>query len=529
MPDAILLGLHISLTKEEKTMKRALIILCTMGIMVLAGCSKDDTAGKTGAAPEETVRDITLFCFNMGPVQSGLKEVEAAVNEISVPSIKVRVKLMISEVGSYPDQLSMMMSSQEKIDLTQAIALGSARFNNVVAQNQFMDIGDLLEKYAPELLKTVNGIIPNYLEGTRVNGKIYGVAGFFSKVTNYYYFVREDLLKKHSLSIDGIKNLDDLEAFLKKIKAAEPNMAALSAGSSDADILQMANGGYYNVGDSVVLDNVGDTSRLGAVFFTSPRKVVNLYKTPEYRKKLEWARRLYQAGLVYKDAAINTEMAEELVKANKVASWITGSELGAESAKSAITGYPIKALKLQSGLITTTAMRRFVWGIPSFSKEAEAAIKFLNLMYTDARITDLLNWGIEGRDYVQNPDGTIGYPEGITAQTVPYHSSDFIWGNQFITKIWEGNPPNLGEMRIKENREALPSVLMGFSYDPTPVQNELSSITNVIAQYRPSLESGTADPAVELPRFLKALDDAGADKIIAEIQRQLDVWWATKE
>jgi putative aldouronate transport system substrate-binding protein len=174
-------------------------------------------------------------------------------------------------------------------------------------------------------------------------------------------------------------------------------------------------------------------------------------------------------------------------------------------------------------------MRRFVWGVPSFSKEAEAAIKFLNLMYTDARVTDLLNWGIEGRDYVQRSDGPIGYPAGITAQTVPYHSSDFIWGNQFITKIWEGNPSNLSEMRVKENREALPSVLMGFSYDPTPVQNELSSITNVIAQYRPSLTSGTADPAVDLPRFLKALDDAGAEKVVAEIQKQLDAWWAAKD
>jgi putative aldouronate transport system substrate-binding protein len=512
---------------RRKKMKKVLFGFCIMTIMLLSSCQKKE-ASTASLSQEEMVRDITVFCFNMGPVQPGLKEVEDAVNEISVPTIKVRVRLMISEVGSYPDQLSMMMASQEKIDLTQAIALGSARFNNVVAQNQFMDIGDLLENHAPELLKAVNGVIPNYIEATRVNGKIYGVAGFFSKVTNNYYFIRNDILEKHKLSLDSIKNLDDLESFLEKLKTSEPNMAPLAAGSSDADILFLANGGFYNVGDLITYDNVGDTSLLGAVFFTDPRKVVNLYKTPEYRKKLERARKWYQAGLVYKDAAINTEMAEELVKANKVISWITPSELGAESAKSAISGYPIKALKLQPGLITTTGMRRFVWGVPSFSKEAEAAIKFLNLMYTDARVTDLLNWGIEGRDYVQRSDGTIGYPAGITAQTVPYHSSDFIWGNQFITKIWEGNPSNLSEMRVKENREALPSVLMGFSYDPTPIQNELSSITNVIAQYRPSLTSGTADPAIDLPRFLKALDDAGAEKVVAEIQKQLDAWWAAK-
>jgi putative aldouronate transport system substrate-binding protein len=291
----------------------------------------------------------------------------------------------------------------------------------------------------------------------------------------------------------------------------------------------MADGGFDKIGEPSPIDNLGDASRVGAVFLSDPRRVVNLYKTPQYKAKLERARRWFQAGYVYKDSAINTEMIEELIKNNKVVSYITGGELGTESAKTALTGHPIKALLIEPGTITTNAMRRFVWGVPSYSKNAEAALKFLNLMFIDADITNLLIWGIEGRDYTARPDGTIGYPPGVTASTVPYHSSDFIWGNQYIAKVWEGNPPNLRELSLKENKEAKPSILMGFSYDPTPVQNEISAITNVIAQYRPALECGSVDPATELPKFQKALDDAGADRVIAEIQKQLDAWWAAKK
>ncbi len=49
----------------------------------------------------------------------------------------------------------------------------------------------------------------------------------------------------------------------------------------------------------------------------------------------------------------------------------------------------------------------------------EAAMKFLNLTYTDADVINLLINGVEGRDYVLS-DGYVSYPEGQDASTVPY-------------------------------------------------------------------------------------------------------------
>ena len=49
-----------------------------------------------------------------------------------------------------------------------------------------------------------------------------------------------------------------------------------------------------------------------------------------------------------------------------------------------------------------------------------------------------------------------------------------------------------------------------------------------IEQYRLPLENGVIDPDENLPKFRQALKDAGIDTVIAEKQRQLDEWAATK-
>jgi putative aldouronate transport system substrate-binding protein len=506
-------------------MKRIIfaVLIIFIAVAFFTGCSKDQEAS--------AIPTITVIGGSMGPIP-GVPEVEAAVNAITEKEIGVRIKLSINEAGSYSQQVSLILSAQEKADLVTIFPGGPISFSVMVAQNQLMDIGDLLKQHGQDLLKATEAVIPGYINATSVGGKVYGVSGFYNKVLNEYFLAREDILNKHNISIASLKSLDDVEAVLAQLKTAEPNMSAiLPATNVSGSVISMEGGGFYeDFARPVTMDIFGSVMTPLAVSFESnPYNVVNVYKSAEYRKMLERVHRWYQAGYVYRDAAINTEMAEELVKSAKGITWLTASETGVEVNKTAQTGYPITVLKIAAGLISTGTMTKFGWGVPSYSKEGIAAVKFLNMLYTDERITNLLTFGIEGRDYVARPDGTIGYPEGVTAQTVPYHQVEFLFGNQFLMKVWEGNPPDFRQQLLKENREAPVSVLMGFLFNPESVQNELSAVTNVLDQYRAPLESGTIDSGTGLPEFLKALDDAGAEKIIAETQRQLDAWRAVNK
>jgi putative aldouronate transport system substrate-binding protein len=507
-------------------MKKIVIILIAVFVLVMA-CTKEKAPAGDGSTD---IRNITLVGTTMGPVPPGLPEVEAAINAITEKEIGVRVKLNILGIGSYPQQASLILTSQEKADLVTFIPGGPLGFSVMVSQNQLMDIGDLLNQYGNDLLKATDDVIPGFINATRVDGKVYGVSGFYNKVMNEYFLAREDILKKHNISIAGLGSLDDIEEVLAKLKNEEPNMSAIlpaSAGDSGA-LISMEGGNFFeDFADPVAMDIFGSImAPLAVSFVNDPFKAVNVYKSVPYKRMLDRAHRWYQAGYAYKDAAINTEMAEELVKSGKGIAWITSSETGVEVNKTAQTGFPITVFKITSGLISTGVMTKWGWGVPSYSKEGAAAIKFLNMLYTDERIVNLITFGIEGRDYIAKPGGTIGYPQGVTAQTVPYHVVEFLYGSQFLMKVWEGNPPDLRQQILKENREAPVSPLMGFLFNPVSVQNEVSAVTNVLAQYRPSLESGTVDPETELPEFLEALDAAGAEKIIAETQRQLDAWRA---
>lgn len=509
-------------------MKKKLIVvilgLCAF-LLFIPGCNRSGSRSEMNEA--SGIHEITLIGIVFGPIPRGLTEVEATLNTITEKEIGVRVKLNIFEAGSYNQQVGMVLSSQEKADVVLIMPGGATAFNVMVAQNQLMDIADLLNQYGQDLLKATDAVIPGFINATRVGDKVYGVSGFYNKVLNTYLLAREDILKKHDISIADLTSLDDVEMVLAKLKTAEPNMSALlPANGTIGSIISMEGGGFFeDFSHPVNYDIFGSVmSPLAVAFESDPFKVVNVYRSSHYKTMLERARHWYNAGYVYKDAAINTEMGETLAKMSKGITWITGSELGVETNKTAQVGFPITAHKITPGLISTGTMVKFSWGVSSYSKEGASAVKFLNMLYTDKRIINLLTFGIEGRDYVTKSDGTIGYPEGITAQTVPYHMVEFIYGNQYLMNVWEGNPSDLRQQALKENQEAPVSSTMGFLFNPVQVQNELSAVTNLLTQYRSALESGSVDPETELPKFLKALDDAGAQKIINETQKQLDAW-----
>jgi putative aldouronate transport system substrate-binding protein len=503
-------------------MKKIVVTVIAIFVLTMA-CTQEKAP--SGSGSQSDIRNITIIGTSMGPVPRGLPEVEAAINTITEKEIGVRVKFNIIEIGNYATQIGLIMASREKADLVITGPGGPMSFQVMVAQNQLLDIGELVNQYGQGLLKETEGIIKGFTNATRMAGALYGVGGLYNKVMNTYILARDDIIEKHGISIAGLNSFDDFETVLAKLKTAEPNMSAIVPANGSAIITMEGNAFFEDFTSPVYMDILDSVMQPLAVSFANdPYKVVNMYKSAEYKRMLERIRRWNQAGYVYKDAAINTEMGEELVKSAKGITWITASELGVEANKTSQIGFPIAVRQTASGLVTTGVITKWGWGVPSFSKEGAAAVKFLNALYTDERITNLLTWGIEGRDYVAKQDGTIGYPEGITASTVPYHQVEFLYGNQFLLKVWEGNPPDLRQQALRENQTAPVSALLGFVFNPASVQNEVSAITNLLTQYRPALECGSVDPGIELPKFLKVLDDAGAEKIIAEAQKQLDAW-----
>ena len=547
----ILIDLGGNMMKFKKLF--ALLLVMCLVVSLMGACGNSENAGTDNGAAQagedsdktatvagdtndaddaddeddEEIAEINMVYLTTSAIPSGLSDVEAAINEITEAEINTHVKLEVIEAGSYEQQVGLKSSSGEKVDLLLTFPAGSASFNNMTSQHQLMDISGYLEEFGQGVLDTAGELVSATSQGDAV----YGVTTYRSLVSGVYIVMRTDVLESLGLleKAQNMTSLTEYEEILQAVKDSEEwnYLAGIAASNTTGTCLPL--GGAYlaaeNFSDDYFYDQLGDLNKLIAIDPDgSDATVVNNFKTEEYKamylKMKEW----YDNGYVYRDVTTQSEAAEEYVKSNVVFSYFSLSEIGVESAKAAACGMPMTCVKLTTLPVTTSSCTKFVWTVPVSATEPEAAVKFLNMMYTDSRIANLLAWGIEGTHY-QVKDGVAYYMDGEDANNCAYHAADFLFGNQFLVLPWEGMDKNFREAAKAEMDSAVKSAYLGFSCDTSNLQNELSAVGNAIAEYLPSIDSGIAAES-DYEAFLEKLDKSGAQTIIDEYQTQLNAWIA---
>ena len=117
----------------------------------------------------------------------------------------------------------------------------------------------------------------------------------------------------------------------------------------------------------------------------------------------------------------------------------------------------------------------------------------------------------------------------MNAQTSGYVPAiSWAFGNQFLNYLWTTEDPDKWQKYLEYNDTAVKSNSLGFIPDLEPIKTEIAAVTNVWAEFMPGLETGSTDPEVYVPRANAKFKEAGLDKIIAEMQKQFDAWYAAK-
>lgn len=148
----------------------------------------------------------------------------------------------------------------------------------------------------------------------------------------------------------------------------------------------------------------------------------------------------------------------------------------------------------------------------------------INLLHTDQEIINLLNFGIEGTHFTLN--GNVMTQTEKSGQYAPGVAWEL--GNQFLNYVWSSEAPDKWEQFKKFNEGAKSSPALGFTFDSEPVKSEVGALANVLREYQKMLETGSVDLDKELPKFIAAQKSAGLDKVIAEKQKQLDEFLASR-
>jgi putative aldouronate transport system substrate-binding protein len=512
-------------------MKKSLYVIFSLVLVlafVLSACTSAKTATPAATEPpagtaaasteapaptEPPVQlDFYFTSFNKIPETDAIASVEEALNAITVPKINATIKLHPTFIANYNQQVNLALQSGEGIDVFHTLG----DFPQYVSQNKVIDITDMIDADAPEA-KAVVG--ETFLKTSTIQGRLYGIPDLKGYALAPVLAYRNDIMQEIGVDPASIKSVNDLTAVFEKVKAKYPDMIPLAPSNVGVSGLIQAIFGIDYLGD--------DYYSPKGVLVGDNLTVVDFYQTQEFKDAITLAREWYNKGYIMKDAATSTSTALELLTSGKAFSYIASySGNQAYVQISAQSGQDIKMVRVAQPYLGTSSVNALTHVVASTSKNPEEALKFINLLFTDKEVINLVIYGIEGRDYVKTDADHVKYPDGQDGSTVPYTAqlSCGIVGNQFIQYAMEGTDMADLELWDYENKNSSVSPAMGFTFDNSSVSNEVSAVVNVINEYLPSLQTGSVDPEVELPKFVEKLKAAGLDKIIAAKQSQLDAW-----
>ena len=139
---------------------------------------------------------------------------------------------------------------------------------------------------------------------------------------------------------------------------------------------------------------------------------------------------------------------------------------------------------------STSGVQENGWGISINCERPDKAMDFLNLLYTNADVANLLSYGIEGVHYEKVSDRIIKYPEGVNAGNVGYSKIFSTFGDTLQIYQFEPVTEEAIDECIEISENAAKSPTLGFSFDPQPVSTQVSNVTNAIAEYMLGLVVG---------------------------------------
>ncbi len=458
--------------------------------------------------------------FNNIPTDETLTTVEEAIDAITRDKIGVEVELRPISIWDYANTVSLALQGGEQIDVYQTLG----DLNTGISAGMCREITDLIDACAPETKALIG---EKWLAACSQAGKLYGIPTFKPIALTPMLVYRQDIADELGLDMSKVNGTADITAVLQAVKDAHPDMIPMAA----------VNTGNIGLGLTIPdVDYLTDNyySPKG-VLMNDELTVVDYYASDAFKGLCDLARTWYENGLVMKDAATTSSTAAELMSSGNyfcyLASYSYPEADTAASLEAQCGGFDLGAKIVGSAFLDTTSINALTWCVSSTSAVPEAALKFLNLTFTDKDVCNLLIYGLEGRDYVKNTDGTVSYPEGQEAATVPYTAqlSCGTMGNFFIMYPMAGTDPASLVWEQEQNQKAKTSVAMGFTFDSSAVKTEYTAVTNVIDQYLPGLVCGSVDPATEIPAFLERLKEAGLGEIIAAKQEQLDAWVAANQ
>lgn len=484
----------------KKTSKKILcaLLACSLAIPLLSSCKSSETSKETDGNYE------IVWHYPVLEQPKDLAMVQEAINAYIQPKIGATVKLEPFDWGTYEQKMNNIAAAQEKYDLCFS-ANWMFNYGSNKAKGAFADVTEYV-KDKTAITDIVN-IDDLYSLGDKQKNKIYGIPVVKDFAYNYGFIIRKDLAEKYSLDPEKIHGYDDMIPYLEKVKENEPDVIPLrlARAASPATLIP-----FENIGFPIVLrmdKNIG--------------VVENIIEDPDYQEAYKESRKLYEAGYTKAQNVAADSAYTKLIKEGRLFCTLEKCKPGkAEELSSADCPYiqiditePIKDLGSLQGAMMCISQN---------SGNPAKVVDFIELLYSDKTLNNLLVYGIEGKHYTKKSDDVV---ELIPNSGYDCSDSKWMFGNTYLHYLLPTESPDKNEKMKEFNEKAVLSPYMNMSLDRSlsdSVKTEKTACASIREEYEDNLERGIIDPETAIPEYINKLKQSGSEKIKETLQKAYD-------
>ena len=480
------------------------------------------------AAMADDAYTLDIYWVGNGDNEAVRAGVEEAVNAYIEPLIGAKVSYHIIGWGDWNDKAINALQSGEKMDLI--FTADWEGYGVEVSGGLLMPLDDLLEKYGQGIKETLP---QTFLDGVKVNGVLYGIP------TNKELCVPEGLIiNKTAANAIGwdvqpddptIKTTADLEPWLEKYKAAYPEKYPYlmdgQAGrwADEPWCPDWAGMGSNSIAMKMAKQENGEFDET----------IYSIFATPEQEEHIRLMYKWGKAGYISPDAALTSFDYNGTFGRGDFLAFsqpLKGNGIKANEMYAAnhTTDFECVEITLQPKYVVTTHAGGSMFGIPVTCKNPEAAMKYLNLMHSDATLVNLMLFGAEGVNYTKVNDQQV---ELTDQNWYGVHGGAWTVGNTKHQYVLTSEDPEKNALLQSYADDAIPTASRGFRFVKDDVADQIAAVDSVVSEMANPLMCGQVDPddpALGIEALKTALTDAGMDEIIAEVQTQYDAWKAAQ-
>ena len=499
----------------------ALVLCLMMLLVVFTACNGNgtesgtqsgtaSTASTDSAVESDAIESIVVVRYGSKTTNQDVANVTKAINEYIGPEYNLNIEQIY--LDDYASTLQLQVSSQMEYD---TFWLDGAKVPTFLKSNSLYDFSDKLAEHE-DLYNSMPEKIWQTI--TWSDGAIYSIPTYKESAAGSEFVIATSTLEEAGLSAE---DLPEKASFAEM----EPYVEAVSKVVDWAYIPSFTQASSY-AREHALQEDLGQINEFLAVDLEEFKTIKLAPEFDAYVDQHNLLKTWIDKGYVQPDCLIEgTAVAfnKETIAA-KQAGWgyyptVPNSSEQAEASY----GTPVTLVTHVDPQMSNNTPLGSAYAIASYTEKIDAVLSYFDALYTDKEFADLTCYGIEGTHYTRNADGAV-----IKTKDSGFDNGAWCCVNVMCVSITEGESANKAELYQKYNEEAAVSKIAGFRFDTTGLDAEMAALSDVYNTYDKALLYGVETSEITIENYIKALNDAGAQKVVEACQKQFDEWLASK-